>query len=274
VARPVVELLFPQGATSRIPIVAVTGTEGRTSTSRMIADILSSAGRKVGLANSDGMYIGGAHRIQREMNGPDSARTVLRNPAIETAVLEIGYEGILCSGLGYDSADVVVITQISDPHCDLGGLDNLGALIRLNAVVANSVRSEGSLVLNADDERCIEIGTQARNRVIYFSMCAENIVVGKHVRAGGQAVVLRQGAGGGLYLFDGRRSTLMFNEDIPARVDERDRSSPAERLAAAAACAGLGIDSTSIGLGLPSLRKGIDYFIAPQPRPQIDTESR
>jgi cyanophycin synthetase len=249
VARPVVELLFPPGATSRIPIVAVTGTEGRASTSRMIADILSSAGRKVGLANSDGMYLGGTHLIQDEMNGPDSARTVLRNPAIETAVLEICYEGILCSGLGYDSADVVVITQISDRHCDLGGLDNLRALIRLNAVVANSVRSEGSLVLNADDERCIEIGTQARNRVIYFSMFAENPVVGKHVRAGGQAVVLRQGAGGGLYLFDGGRSTLMFNEEIPTRIDERDRSSPAERLAAAAACAGLGIDSTSIGLG-------------------------
>src|ERR1700680_853431 len=243
VARPVVELLFPPGATSRVPIVAVTGTEGRTSTSRMIAHILSSAGSTVGLANSDGMYLGGAHLIQGEMNGPDSARTVLRNPAIETAVLEIGYEGILCSGLGYDSADVVVITQISDRHCDLDGLDNLRALVRLNAVVANSVRSEGSLVLNADDERCTEIGTQARNRVIYFSMCAENPVVGKHVRAGGQAVVLRQGAGGGLYLFDGRRSTLMFNEDIPARVDERDRFSPAERLAAAAACAGLGIDS-------------------------------
>src|SRR6202047_4632062 len=93
VARPVVELLFPPGATSRVPIVAVTGTEGRTSTSRMIARILSSAGRKVGLANSDGMYLGGAHLIQGEMNGPDSARTVLRNPAIETAVLEIGYEG-------------------------------------------------------------------------------------------------------------------------------------------------------------------------------------
>lgn len=182
VARPVVELLFRPGATSRVPIVAVTGTEGRTSTSRMIAHILGSAGRKVGLANSDGMYLGGAHLIQGEMNGPDSARTVLQNPAIETAVLETGYEGILCSGLGYDSADVVVITQISDRHC----------------------------------------------------------------------VVLRQGSGGGLHLFDGRRSTLMFNEDIPARVDERDRSSPAERLAAAAACAGLGIDSTSVGLGLPS----------------------
>ncbi|HWO27159.1 MAG TPA: Mur ligase family protein, partial [Candidatus Acidoferrum sp.] len=195
-------------------------------------------------------YLGGAHLTQGDMNGPDSARTVLRNPAVETAVLEVGYEGILCSGLGYDSADVVVITQISDSHCDLDGIDNVRALIRLNAVVANSVRSEGSIVLNADDERCVEIGTQARERVIYFSMCAENPMVGKHVCAGGQAVVLRQGAGGkGIYLFDGRRTALMFNEDIPARFDERGRSSTA-RLAAAAACAALDIDSTSIGLGL------------------------
>jgi cyanophycin synthetase len=253
VARPVVELLFPPGATSRIPIVAVTGTKGRTSTSRMIARILSSAGRRVGLANSDGMYLGGTHLIQGDMNCPDSTRTVLRNPAVETAVLEVGYEGILCFGLGYDSADVVVITQISDRHCDLDGIDDLRALIRLNAVVANSVRSKGSIVVNADDESCIEIGTQARERVIYFSMCAENPVVGKHVRAGGQAVVLRRGAGGeGIYLFDGRRTALTFNEDIPARFDERDRSSTAERLAGAAACAALDIDSTSIGLGLCS----------------------
>jgi cyanophycin synthetase len=253
VARPVVELLFPASATSRVPIVAITGTEGRTSTSQMIAHILGSAGRRVGLANSDGMYLGGAHLIQGEMNGPDSARTLLRNPAIETAVLEVGYEGILCSGLGYDSADVVVITQIRGRHCDLDSVDTLRALVRLNAVVANSVRPEGSIVLNADDEGCIEIGTQARERVIYFSMCAENPMVGKHVRAGGQAVVLRPGARAeGIYLFDGRRTALMFNEEIPARFDERGRSSTAKRLAAAAACAALEIDSTSIGLGLCS----------------------
>jgi cyanophycin synthetase len=253
VARPVVELLFPPGATSRIPIVAVTGTEGRTLTSQIIAHILSSAGRRVGLANSDGMYLGGAHLIRGDMSGPDSARTVLRNPAVETAVLEVGYEGIVCSGLGYDSANVVVITQIRDRHCDLDGIDNLRALVRLNAVVSNSVCSQGSIVLNADDERCVEIGAQAREQVMYFSMCAENPVVEKHVRAGGQAVALRQGVGGeGPYLFDGRRAVLMFNEDIPARFDERDRSGTAQRLAAAAACAALDIDSTSIGLGLCS----------------------
>ena len=251
VARPVIELLFPPGATSRVPIVAVTGTEGRMSTSQIIAHILSSTGRRVGLATSDGAYLGGTQLIQGHMNGSDSARTILRNPAIEAAVLEIGYEGILGSGLGYDRADVVVITQISDRHSNLDGLDNLRVLLRLNAVVANSVSSEGSIVLNADDERCVEIGTHARERVMYFSMCAENPAVEKHVRTGGQAVVHRRGAGReGLYLLDGRGATLMFNRAVPTRFDERDRSSSAEALAAAAACAALDLDSTSIGLGL------------------------
>jgi cyanophycin synthetase len=251
VARPVIELLFPPGVPSRVPIVAVTGTEARTSTSRIIAHILSSAGRRVGLATSDGMYLGGTQLIRGEMNGSDSARTLLRNPAIETAVLEVGYEGILGYGLAYDRADVVVITQISDRHGNLDGLDNLRVLVQLNAVVANSVSSEGSIVLNADDECCVEIGTQARERVMYFSMCAENPAVAKHVRAGGQAVVLQRGAGGeGLYLLDGHGAALMFHGAIPSRFDEHDRSSTAKALPAAAACAALDLDSTSVELGL------------------------
>lgn len=253
VARPVVELLFPPGATSRVPIVAVTGTEERTSTSRIIAHILSAAGHRVGLANSDGIYLGGTQLIPGDMNGNDSTRTLLRNPAIEAAVLEIGYEGILGSGLAYDRADVVVITQISDGQCDLDGIDNFPVLVRLNAVVASSVRSGGSIVLNADDEHCVEIGTQVGERVMYFSIWAENPVVAKHVRAGGQALVLRRGANGeGLSMFDGRRDALLFKGDIPARLDECVRSSTVEWLAAAAACAALDIDSASIVLGLRS----------------------
>jgi cyanophycin synthetase len=257
VARPVIELLFPPGANSRVPILAVTGTDGRTSTTRMVAHILSSAGRKVGLATNDNAYFDGTQFTKAEMNGGEPARTVLRNPAIDTAVLEIGYESILCSGLGYDSADVVVITKIS-PHYNLDGVDNLRALVRLNAVVANSVRSGGSLVLNADDECCVEIGTRIRERVMYFATCAENPVVEKHVRAGGRAVVLRRGADGeGLYLLDGDRATLIVNEDIPSRFDQRDQSDIATDIAAAAACAALDIDNKSIGLGLRSGREHV-----------------
>src|SRR6202158_6518368 len=144
------------------------------------------------------------------MNGSDSARTILRKPAIETAVLEIGYEGILASGLVYDRAEVVVITQISDCHSNLDGLDNLQLLGRLNAVVANSVNAEGSIVLNADDEPCVEIGTQSRQQVMYFSMCAGNPAVEKDVLAGRRAVVHQRGASGeGLYLLDRGGATLV-----------------------------------------------------------------
>src|SRR3984893_2531306 len=257
VARPVIELLFPPGATSRVPIVAVTGTAGRTSTSQLIAHILGSTGRTVGLATSDGTYLGGTHLLPGHMNGSDSARTILRNPAIDTAVLEIGYDGILASGLGYDRDEVVVITQISDRHSNFDGLDNLQLLGRLNAVVANSVNAEGSIVLNADDERCTEIGTQARQRVMYFSMCAGNPAVEKHVLAGGRAVVRQRDAGGeGLYLLDGGRATLVFTRDIPTRSDGRDRYSTATALAATAACVALDLDSTSIGFGLRTFGTG------------------
>lgn len=257
VARPVIELLFPPGATSRVPIVAVTGTAGRTSTSQLIAHILGSTGRTVGLATSDGTYLGGTRLIPGHMNGSDSARTILRNPAIETAVLEIGYEGILASGLGYDRAEVVVITQISDRHSNLDGLDNLQLLGRLNAVVAKSVNAEGSIVLNADDEPCVEIGTQSRQQVMYFSMCAGNPAVEKHVLAGGRAVVHQRGASGeGLYLLDRGGATLVFTRDIPTRSDERDRYSAATALAATAACVALDLDSTSIGLGLRTFGTG------------------
>ena len=128
---------------------------------------------------------------------------------------------------------------------------------RLSAVVANSVNAEGSIVLNADDERCVEIGTQARQRVMYFSMCAGNPAVEKHVLAGGRAVVHQRGADGeGLYLLDGGGATLVFTRDIPTRSDERDRYSTATALAATAACVALDLDSTSIGLGLRTFGTG------------------
>jgi cyanophycin synthetase len=254
VARPVVELLFPPGAVSRIPIVAVTGTEGITSTSRIVAHILSISGHRVGLATSDGMYLGGTQLTQGEMNGPESARTILQNPAIEVAVLEIGYDGILRSGLGYDTADVVVITQVGACNGDLDGTATLRALVRLNGVVADSVCPEGSIVLNADDEYCVEIGSRARGRVMYFSTFAGNSVVEKHVGAGGRAVVLQSGAGGGgFYLSEQRRSILLFSGDITDIFEEPERSSIASALAATAACTALDVDCESIWRGLRSL---------------------
>jgi cyanophycin synthetase len=261
VARPMVELLFPPGAPSRISIVAVTGTDGRTLTSRIIAHVLSSAGRSVGLATGHSIYLGRTQLPQREMNGVDAARAVLRHPGIEAAVLEIAYQDILCSGLSYDSADVVVITQIDACEGDLNGIATLRAFVRLHEVIANSAGPEGSLVLNADDECCVHIGTRAKSRVVYFSRFAGNSVVEKHTAAGGRAVVLQGGEGGGeLYLFDGRETVLLFSGDITAKFGKREQTGLGNALAAAAACAALDLNSTTIGLGLRNL--GGEWFSA------------
>src|ERR1700738_2666171 len=139
VARPVIELLFPPGATSRVPLVAVTGTDRRMSTSHMVAHILSSAGRRVGLATTDAAYFGVTPLIPTEMRDPDPARTVLRNPAIDTAVLEIEYESILYCGLAYDSADVVLITQGYNHPLASQYIEPSRDFVKLNEIVAKSV---------------------------------------------------------------------------------------------------------------------------------------
>jgi cyanophycin synthetase len=253
VARPVIELLYPPGALSRVPIVAVTGTDGRAATSRIIAHILQRAGQRVGLATGDGMYLDGSRIAQGDMTGPDSARMVLRNPAIENAVLEIGYEGILCSGLGYDCADVVVITRIGGHHLDLDGFDSLQSLIRLNVVVANSVRPEGKIVLNADDEPSVEIGSHASCPVVYFSVRAGNPVVQRHVRAGGRAVVLQNGPHGeGVFLIH-EGTSFPLETEIPLRSAGCNPYNTNNALAAAAACAALDKDSECIRQGLRRL---------------------
>jgi cyanophycin synthetase len=239
VARPIVDLLFPPGATSRVPIVAVTGTSGRTGTSRLVAHFLSLAGRRVGLATTEGTYIGGARLIPTEMNGADPSRTVLRNPAIDTAVLEIAYEGILRDGLGYDSADVVLITQVRDLPAISQSTEASSGLLRLNAVVANSVSPDGQLVLNADDEGCLQIGSKVAVRILYFTTDPENLAVERHLRGGGRAVVVRGVSDRErFFLVDGRGSDI-FLGDVPAMGKECDPSGDANVLAAMAAGAAL-----------------------------------
>jgi cyanophycin synthetase len=252
VARPVIELLFPPGAISRVPILAVAGTAGRTPTSRMVAHILGSAGRRVGLATTEAAYFGETQLIPSELNESDPVRTVLRNPAIDTAVLEIGYESILGCGLAYDSADVVLITQVYnhplasqyiEPSCDF---------VRLNEVVAKSVSTDGQLVLNADDEGCLQIGSKARARIVYFTMDPRNLVVKRHVLAGGRAVIARRDSDTDGFFLLNAGETNYFLGYAPATFEESDLNS-ASAVGAVAACTALGIDREYITGGLRSL---------------------
>jgi len=255
VARPVIENLFPRGEPSRIPIVAVTGTNGKTTTSRMIAHILKMAGRRVGLTTTDGIYVDGTQILKGDMSGPNSAQMVLQNPTVQTAVLETARGGILRSGLGFDRCDVAVVTNIAADHLGLQGINTLQDLARVKAVVPASTFRDGYVVLNADDRWCVEMTSRARGEIIFFTVDENNEKVREHLRARGKAVILKQDRGNEvIYLADGRRETAVIDvRHIPATFEGRARVNVKNALAAVGAAYGCNI-------GLESIRNGLRTF--------------
>ncbi len=237
VGRAVVDMLFARGKASRVPIVAVTGTNGKTTTSRMIAHIMKAAGYRVGLTTTDGIYIDGTQILSGDMSGPGSARMVLKNPAIDYAVFETARGGILRSGLGYDRCNIAVVTNIASDHLGLRGVNSLSELARVKAVVPQSALRDGASVLNADNEWVVEMESTARGEIIYFSMDEGNPVIQDHIRQKGKAVLLRQTPNGEMItVVENRRETsLVLASQIPATFEGRARVNIANALAATAA---------------------------------------
>jgi cyanophycin synthetase len=237
VGRAVVDMLFPPGSPSRVPIVAVTGTNGKTTTVRMIAHIMRTAGKKVGMTTTDGIYIDGTQIAAGDMSGPTSAQMVLKNPAIDYAVLETARGGILRSGLGFDRCNVAVVTNVTGDHLGLKGINTLSELARVKAVVPQSVLPDGATVLNADNPYTVEMVRVARGEIIFFSMDEENPVIRDHLRERGKAVVLRPTRHGEMItLIEHRRDTsLLLAEEIPATMEGRIRVNIQNAMAAAAA---------------------------------------
>jgi cyanophycin synthetase len=253
VTRAVIDHLFPTGAPSRVPVIAVTGANGTAITSRMIAKILALAGRHVGMATSAGININDVRMVRGDMSGSDSPRMVLRNPVIDAAVLEIGHKGILCCGLGYDRADVAVITNVNGESVSRSAIDTLQQLARVNAVVANSASESGVVVLNADDPWCTRIAEETHGEVIYFSQRPGTEVIKRHLRAGGRALILRSISDGeALSLIDSAETRIVPVDEISTLKDEHAAGNISNVLAAAAACVGLGINSECIRQGLRS----------------------
>ncbi len=260
VAKPVLDLLFPPGTNARIPIVGVTGTNGKTTTVRMISHILKLMGRRVGMTTTDGIVIDGRLTKKGDMSGPKSAQMVLQNPVVDAAVFEVARGGILREGLGYDRNDVAVVTNVTGDHLGRQGIETLEQLAGVKGVLVEAVPRSGSAVLNADDRLVARMARHCRGQVIFFSLATRKGQEGfdrvdGHTGRGGAAMVLQETADGELVVLrhGPRTMRLLYTHLIPATFGGRARMNVANALAAAAA-------AWASGAHLHDIRQGLRTF--------------
>lgn len=193
VAEPVINMLFPKGSDGRIPIIAVTGTNGKTTTTRLTAHICKTAGRKVGYTTSDGVYIQNQLMMKGDCTGPLSAQFVLRDPTVDFAVLECARGGLLKAGLAFQNCNVSIVTNVTADHLGLGGIDSLEQMARVKAVIPETTFNHGFAILNADDDLVYNMHKGLSCNVAYFSMDEMNPRIQEHCNKGGYAVVFENG---------------------------------------------------------------------------------
>src|SRR6266545_2672108 len=259
VAKPVLDLLFPPGTPSRIPIVAVTGSNGKTTTVRMIAHIMKGLGYKVGVTSTDGIYIDERLVRRADASGPKSALMVLQNPRVDFAVFEVARGGILREGLGYGRNDVAVVTNVTGDHLGLRDVHSIKQLAAVKRVIVEAVPRNGFAVLNADDELVLQMRKHCSGSVILFSMQEDHEFVERWVRRGGKAVTIQRGSLGEMMVIrEGRRTMPVgWIHQLPATFEGRARMMVANALAAAAAVHACGAHLHDIRQGLRSFSTSI-----------------
>ncbi len=189
VAEPVIDMLFPRGHKGRIPIIAITGTNGKTTTSRLTAHICKTAGHKVGFTTSDGVYIQNQIMMKGDCTGPKSAEFVLKDPTVDFAVLECARGGILKNGLAFQKCDIAIVTNISADHIGLGGIESVEQMAKVKAVLPETVTRSGYSILNADDDLVFAMRKNLDCKVALFSMDENNKRIKQHCSRGGMAAV-------------------------------------------------------------------------------------
>jgi cyanophycin synthetase len=232
----------------RIPVVAVTGTNGKTTTTLLVAHAVRMAGLRTGVTTTEGVFIDGQRILKGDCTGYRSARTVLAAPDVDFAVLETARGGLLKRGLAYDRCDVSVVLNVSADHLGLDGVDSVEELARVKLVVAQ--RARRAVVLNAEDDHCVAMAAQLETgiEVLYFALDADNPTLLRHLEGGGRAVYLQDNA---VVLATGsRHEALLDVRNMPVTLKGAARYNIANSLAAAAALAATGFGNGEISAGL------------------------
>jgi cyanophycin synthetase len=257
VGDAIMETLYPAGDEGRIPIVAITGTNGKTTITRMIGQALATQKKVVGMTTTDGIFINGETILRGDTTGAQSALTVLSDPRVEVAVLETARGGIVRRGLGYDWSDVAVISNIRGDHLGQDGIESLDDLVYVKSLVAERVREGGTLVLNADDERLAQLMEVERvkripKKVVWFSLRPHHVLIRRHLATGGTAFIYRHG-----WIVEATQETqipIVQAAQIPVTFAGAAEFQIANALAAAAACRALGMTREEIAAALSEFR--------------------
>jgi cyanophycin synthetase len=258
VGEAIVSTMFGEGQDGRIPVVAVTGVNGKTTTTRLIAHIVRQTGRKVGMTCTEGVYLDDRRLETGDCSGPQSAQKLLMNPSVDAVVLETARGGILRAGLAFDRCDVAVITNIGEgDHLGLNDIETLDKLARVKRVPVEAVKPNGYGVLNAADPLVAEMAKACKGSLIFFAIDPQNEVLAKHRAAGGRAVTLRDGA---IVFAEGATEVpLMPIAEVPLTHGGKIGFQVENALSAAAAAWGLGLPTEAIRAGLETFGADLEY---------------
>jgi cyanophycin synthetase len=254
VAEHVVDMLFANKKPARIPIIAITGTNGKTTTTRLIAHIIRGSGCVVGFTTTDGTYIQNNQIVTGDNTGPISAQLVLKDPSVNVAVLETARGGIIRSGLGYDYSDIAVVTNIAADHLGLKDINSLEDLARVKSVVPRSVSRHGFAVLNAEDPHVYDMRKVVDGKCVYFAMNEDNEKIQRHARRGGLSCIYENGY---ITILKGRWKVRVEKAaNIPSTYGGRAEFMIQNALAATLACFVHGISLEDIRVGLTTFNAG------------------
>jgi len=256
VAAPVIDMLFPPGKPSRIPIFSVTGTNGKTTTTRLLAHMVKNSGYNVGYTTTDGIYVQDQLIQKGDTTGPQSAEFILKDPSVEFAVLETARGGIIRAGLGFSLCDVGIITNVTEDHIGLGDVHNLSDLAAVKSVVVNTVKKEGWAILNAEDEYCLKIARTLDCNVAYFALDGNCEAIKEHCAKGGTAAIYENGA---IVIQTGETKTVIEQvANIPLTIDGKAKFMVANTLAATLAGYLYGFKAEDIRVSLQTFLPGSD----------------